>query len=321
MGLFFESFTLGSLVTFVIFVASWLIINEATRHSKAVSIGVFCVLPVILAGLVYLGILGSPTGKTWFGWVKIVSALIGVYGFMLIRYTKLGEKKFAAYFPVTILSLNIAEAVYREFEVFAHYKDMVVDPSGVVMIGGYWNVLNAIAGILTIVTLTGFIGIRVSKDKHRDMVWPDMTWMYIFGYTLWNFAYVYNCISTRSMYAGLGILLAAIIAEYVFKRGAWLQHRAQILSIYAMFSLSVDYQASPLFQIVPVYKESMWATISIISFVFNVGVFAYMIYTIIKGQKNPLKEEIYTHTNYYQKTIKANNLQLSVPTKHRKKRA
>ncbi len=309
MGLFFNHLTVVSFIAFVLFVGVWVFINEATRRSKALSIGVFCVLPVVLAILVYMGVLGSPTGKTWFGWVKVVSALVGVYGFMLIRYTKLGNKKFAAYFPVTILSLNIAEAVYRELEVFQTYKVMTVDVSGVVMMGGYWNVLNAIAGILTIVTLTGFMGIRVSKDKTRDMIWPDMTWMYIWGYTLWNFAYVYNCISTRSMYAGFGILLAAMIAEYVFKKGAWLQHRAQILSVYAMFSLTIDYQASPLFQVVPVYKESMWAIISIVSFVFNVGVFAYMIYVIIRDKKNPLKEELYTATRYFNRTLAVNNLQ------------
>lgn len=308
MGFFFNNLTLGSLLAFVIFVGVWLLINEITRKSKLASILVFCLLPVLLAILVYMGILGSPTGKSWFGWVKVVSALIGVYGFMLIRFTKFGRGKFAAYFPVTILSLNIAEAVYREFEVYMTYKHMVTDAAGVVMLGGYWNILNAIAGILTIVTLTGFVGIRVSKDKSRDMIWPDMTWMYIVGYTLWNFAYVYNCISTRSMYAGLGILLAAILAEYLFKRGAWLQHRAQILSVYAMFSLSFDYQANQYMQIVPVYKESMWILISVISLVFNIGVFSYMLYIIAKTKKNPLKEEIYTDTGYYLKTMEVNNL-------------
>lgn len=310
MGLFFNNVTIGSLLTIIAFIAVWVIINEASRRSKAISIGVYCVLPIVLAALVYAGVLGSPTGKTWFGWVKVVSALIGVYGFMLIRYTNLGKKKFAAYFPVTILSLNIAEAVYREVEVFLNYKTMVVDASGVTMMGGYWNILNAIAGIITIVTLAGFVGIRVSNDKYKDMVWPDMTWMYITGYTLWNFAYVYNCISTRSMYAGFGILAAAVIAELVSKQGAWLQHRAQILSIYAMFSLSIDYQASTLFQIVPVYKSSMWITISLVSFVFNVWFLGYMIKTVKKYKLNPLKEEIYGQTRYFKKTIKDNNLDL-----------
>ncbi|XMB86059.1 DUF5692 family protein [Mycoplasmatota bacterium WC44] len=308
MGLFFENLTFGSLLAFIVFIVLVLGINEVTRRNKVLSIIVYCILPVILAVLIFKDVLGSPSGKTWFGWVKVVSALIGVYGFMLIRFTKLGERKFAVLFPVTILSLNIAEAVYREFEIFVNFKVMEVDPSGVLILGGIWNILNGIAGILCIVTLTGFIGIKVSRDKSRDMIWPDMTWMYIFGYTFWNFAYVYNCISTRSMYAGLAILTAAIVAEYVFKRGAWLQHRAQILVLYAIFTLSIDYQQSEYFQVAPVYKESMWLTISVVSFIFNLGVFVYMIYTIIKYKKNPLKEEIYTNTKYYIKTIEANNL-------------
>lgn len=309
MGIFYENLTLGSLSVLILFMVVLLGINEVTRRSKFLSIIAYCLLPIVLALLVLTDVLGSPTGKTWFGWVKVVSALIGVYGFMLIRFTKLGEKKFAAIFPVTILSLNIAEAVYREFEVFVNFKVMETDPSGIVILGGIWNIFNAIAGILCIVTLTGFVGIRVSKDKSRDMIWPDMTWMYIIGYTLWNFAYVYNCISTRSMYAGVGILTAALIAEYVFKRGAWLQHRAQILSLYAMFSLSFDYQKSQYFKVIPTYEERVLLIISIISLAFNIGVFAYMIYTISKNKKNPLREEIYTHTNYYKKTIEANNLQ------------
>ncbi|MBM7614551.1 DUF5692 family protein [Alkaliphilus hydrothermalis] len=308
MGFLYEGLSISSFLGFVAFIGVFLFLNEITRKSKIVSIVAFCVLPVVLAVGVYLGILGSPTGKNWFPWVKVVSALAGVYGFMLIRFTKLGEKRFAALFPVTILSLNIAEAVYREFEVFATYKTLTVDAGGVMVLGGMWNILNAIAGILCILTLTGFGGIRVSKDQSRDMIWPDMTWMYIIGYTLWNYAYVYNCISTRSMYAGLGILLAAIIAEFIFKRGAWLQHRAQILSLYAMFSLSVDFQSVSYFQVFPTYKESMLMSISVLSLVFNIGVFLYMMYVVVKYKKNPLKDEINTNTEYYKKTLATNNL-------------
>ncbi|ERJ13276.1 DUF5692 family protein [Haloplasma contractile] len=308
MGFLYENLTFGSLVVLILFISVFLGINEVTRRSKLISILSFCVLPVVLSILIFTDVLGSPTGKTWFGWVKVISALIGVYGFMLIRFTRLGNKKFASLFPVTILSLNIAEAVYREFEVYASFKVMETDPSGVVVLGGLWNIMNGVAGILTIVTLTGFVGITVSRDKSRDMIWPDMTWMYIIGYTLWNFTYVYNCISTRSMYAGFGILTAALIAEYVFKRGAWLQHRAQILTLYALFSLSIDYQKSEYFQVIPTYSEHVLYMISIISLVFNIGVFVYMMSTITKYKKNPLKEEIYTHTSYYKKTIEANNL-------------
>jgi len=308
MGFLYEGLNIESFLALIVFIGVFLLINEIARRSKLASIIVFCVLPVVLVLLVFYGPLGSPTGNTWFGWVKVVSALIGVYGFMLIRFTKLGDKKFAAYFPVAILSINIAEAVYREFQVYATYKTMTVDEGGILVLGGTWNILNALAGILTIVTLTGFIGIRVSKDKSRDMIWPDMTWMYVIGYTLWNFAYVYNCISTRSMYAGFGILIAAIIAEYFFKRGAWLQHRAQILSLYAMFSLSVDFQAASYFKVLPTYTEAGLMTLSVTSFVFNLGVFAYMLYTMKKHKLNPITQEIYAHTGSYKKTVIANSL-------------
>lgn len=308
MGFLFEGFSGASLLAFALLMGGLLFLNEVTRRSKVVSILVFGVLPVVLALGVFFGPLGSPTGKTWFGWVKVVSALAGVYGFMLIRFTKLGERKFAAYFPLAILSINIAEAVYRELQVYATYKTMTVDPGGILIMGGTWNILNALAGVLTILTLTGFSGIRVSKDKTRDMIWPDMNWMYIIGYTLWNFAYVFNCISTRSMYAGFGILSMAIVAEYVFKRGAWLQHRAQILSLYAMFSLSVDFQSASYFKILPVYTENMMMGLSVVSLLFNVGVFAYMVLSVVKYKRNPLKQDVFTHMPAYKKNLAANNL-------------
>lgn len=307
MGLF-NGLTMESVLAFILFIAILLGVNEITRRSKVMSILTYCVLPAVLAVMVLLGVLGSPTGKTWFGWVKVVSALAGVWGFMAIRFTKLGERRFASLFPVTILSLNIAEAVYREFEVFATYQTLQVDAAGVIIQGGMWNILNGISGIICIVTLVGFSGIRVSKDKSRDMVWPDMTWMYIVAYTLWNYAYVLNCISTRSVYAGLGILIAALLAEFVFKKGVWLQHRAQILSFYAMFSLTVDYQSVSFFQVYPVYETWHLMGVSVAAFIFNIAFFGYMVYTIVVTKKNPLKEELYAHTAYHQRSLEVNNL-------------
>ncbi|SFN97420.1 DUF5692 family protein [Proteiniclasticum ruminis] len=308
MGFLYEGLNVQSFLALVVFIAAFLFLNEISRRSKTVSVLMFVLLPVLLAIGIFYGPLGSPTGKTWFGWVKVVSALIGVYGFLLIRFTKLGTKKFAAVFPAAILSINIAEAVFRELEIFVTYKTLTVDAGGIVVQGGPWNILNAIAGVFTIITLTGFVGIRVSKDKSRDMIWPDMTWPYVIGYTLWNYAYVYNCISTRSLYAGFGILTAAVIAEYFFKRGAWLQHRAQILSLYAMFSLSVDFQTASFFKVIPTYSTGALMSLSVLSFVFNLGVFFFMVYTVRQRKVNPIKQELYVHTDAYKKTLTANGL-------------
>lgn len=308
MGFFYEGLNVQSFLALVVFIAAFLFLNEISRRSIKVSMLMYVLLPVLLAIGIFFGPLGSPTGKTWFGWVKVVSALAGVYGFLLIRFTKLGTKKFAAVFPAAILSINIAEAVFRELEIFVTYKTLTVDAGGIVVQGGPWNILNAIAGVFTIITLTGFVGIRVSKDKSRDMIWPDMTWPYVIGYTLWNYAYVYNCISTRSLYAGFGILTAAVIAEYFFKRGAWLQHRAQILSLYAMFSLSVDFQTASFFKVIPTYSTGALMSLSVLSFVFNLGVFFFMVYTVRQRKVNPIRQELYVHTDAYKKTLTANGL-------------
>ena len=308
MGFLYEGLNVQSFLALVVFIAAFLFLNEISRRSIKVSMLMYVLLPVLLAIGIFFGPLGSPTGKTWFGWVKVVSALIGVYGFLLIRFTKLGTKKFAAVFPAAILSINIAEAVFRELQIFVTYKTLTVDAGGIVVQGGPWNILNAIAGVFTIITLTGFVGIRVSKDKSRDMIWPDMTWPYVIGYTLWNYAYVYNCISTRSLYAGFGILTAAVIAEYFFKRGAWLQHRAQILALYTMFSLSVDFQTASFFKVIPTYSTGALMSLSVLSFVFNLGVFFFMVYTVRQRKVNPIRQELYVHTDAYKKTLTANGL-------------
>ena len=308
MGFFYEGLNVQSFLALVAFIAAFLFLNEISRRSIKVSMLMYVLLPVLLAIGIFFGPLGSPTGKTWFGWVKVVSALIGVYGFLLIRFTKLGTKKFAAVFPAAILSINIAEAVFRELQIFVTYKTLTVDAGGIVVQGGPWNILNAIAGVFTIITLTGFVGIRVSKDKSRDMIWPDMTWPYVIGYTLWNYAYVYNGISNRSLYAGFGILTAAVIAEYFFKRGAWLQHRAQILALYTMFSLSVDFQTASFFKVIPTYSTGALMSLSVLSFVFNLGVFFFMVYTVRQRKVNPIRQELYVHTDAYKKTLTANGL-------------
>ncbi len=80
--------------------------------------------------------------------------------------------------------------------------------------------MNGLAGILSIVTISGWYGIFIGKDKNKDMLWPDQLWFWIIAYDLWNFAYVYNCIPDHSFYSGAVLLLSCTIpAFFIKKRG------------------------------------------------------------------------------------------------------
>ena len=308
MGFFFEGYTVATVLGFLALTAALVVLNELTRRSKVFSILVYCVLPVVLVVLIAMDVVGSPSSKTWFGVIKTYSALAGVIGFMLIRYTKLGNKKFAWYFPVAILAINILEAIYRDYEVFANFKTMTVDAAGIVQLGGPWNLMNALAGVFLLLTMTGWVGIKVANTKSRDMVWADQLWFWIIAYDLWNMAYCYNCISTRAMYAGFALLVSCTVAEFFIKRGIWLQHRAQTLALFGMFSLAVDYQAMPVFSITATYNPTAWTVLSALALIVNAAVFVYEVCVIVKTKRNPLKKEMFTHLPAYRKNLEANGL-------------
>lgn len=308
MGFFFQGYSITTIIAFLVMVLALILLNELTRRSKWASIVFYCVVPVVLVALIAMNYVNSPSSKTWFGVIKTFSALAGVLGFMLIRYTKLGNKKFTFFFPLAILAINIVEAIFRDIEVFTNFKTMAVDEAGLTLLGGPWNILNALAGVFLLLTLTGWMGIRVSKTKSRDMVWPDQLWFWIIAYDLWNAAYCYNCLSTRSMYAGIALLISCTVAELFIKRGIWLQHRAQTLALFGMFSLAVDYQAMPFFTITSTYNPAAWTALSALALAFNAAVFAYEVYRIIKLKRNPLKQEMFTELKAYSLNLEANGL-------------
>ena len=91
MGFFFTGYNLVTVLAFVGLTIALILVSEITRRSKIAAIAVYCIFPIVLVGLIAAGIVSSPSSKTWFGVVKTYSALVGVVGFMLIRYTKLGN--------------------------------------------------------------------------------------------------------------------------------------------------------------------------------------------------------------------------------------
>lgn len=174
-------------------------------------------------------------------------------------------------------------------------------------IGGTWNILNATAGILNILTVCGWYGIIVSKDKQKDMIWPDMTWFWIVAYDLWNFAYLYNCVTDRALYGGLALLLSCTIPAFTIKKGAWLQHRAQTLALWMMVVMTVpQFFTEGKYAVASTHNPKAYMVVSVIALVVNIAVAIYQVYTIIKYKKNPFKDEIYSELDAYKKIKNAN---------------
>jgi hypothetical protein len=298
----FENIPWYSALVGLVVLAGLIFINEITRRSKWLAILMYFVLPIVMTIAVWPKTAGKGTTVGyWFPWVKTYSALAGVLGFMALRYVKnLDAKKWMLAFPPLILSINILEAVFREFQ--CYNLNGIVD--NIFISGGAWNIMNGIAGILNIITISGWFGIYVSKDKSKDMIWPDQLWFWIIAYDLWNFAYVYNCIADHSFYAGAILLLSCTIPAFFIKKGAWLQHRAQTLALWTMFSLTFPrFADTSKFAVCSSHNEAALWVVSGLALAANIGVFIYHFGRIIKYKRNPFKDEIYTDLKEYKVVI------------------
>ena len=303
---FFEDIPLYSACMWFGILAGLLITNEITRYNKQMGILFFIILPLILTLTVWPYTSGSDSGSqtaNWFAWTKVFSALIGCWIGLFLRFTKKGQSsKYFLLLAPAILVINILEAVIREIQVV----NMQGFTEGMFYMGGPWNILNAIAGIFNLIVVCGWFSIIITKDKHHDLVWPDMTWFWIIGYGLWNFAYVYNCLTDRAFYS-MALIISATIPAFLTKRGAWAQHRVHTLALYMMLMMTIpDFFVMGKYAVASTHNPIAYYLVSIIALVFNTGVLGFQVYTIIKRKKNPLTDELYDHLNESKK-IKAEN--------------
>ena len=253
---------------------------------------------------------------------------------MMLKYKwGVGKTQWFKAFPFVIVAINILIAVGSDFESAVKGAMALsetgtrwwLSSEGVWLYGGWWNVLNGIAGIINILCMTGWWGIYTSKKKD-DMLWPDMTWMFILAYDVWNFEYTYLNLPTHSWYCGVALLLAPTFAAAFWNKGGWIQNRANTLALWCMFA-----QVFPLFQdkepfgvLTSVYPQgytpSMMmdgiapetmgaanpkaqAVISILSIAVNVCVFAAIIKRSKEQHKNPYKNEIFTDQKDYKMAL------------------
>ena len=323
---------LGWLMVFV----GLILANEFARRTKWGGIACFLVLP---AGLtiyfisIYVGAamgaqwaLNNPTYlymNSWFHYFKLYAATLGCIGFMMLKYKwSIGKTEWFKVFPFLIVAANILIAVVSDFE--SGIKG-AMSPDGwwlssenVWLYGGWWNWLNGSAGIINIFCMTGWWGIYASKDK-KDMLWPDMIWLYILAYDVWNFQYTYLNLPTHTWYCGLALLLAPTFANALWNKGGWIQNRANTLALWCMFA-----QVFPLFldrsifTTLPVlYADGFMdaairptlvnpvpqGVISIASLAINVLALALIIKRSKEQKKNPYKQEIFTDAKDFQQAM------------------
>ena len=323
---------LGWLMVFV----GLILANEFARRTKWGGIACFLVLP---AGLtiyfisIYVGAamgaqwaLNNPTYvymNSWFHYFKLYAATLGCIGFMMLKYKwSIGKKEWFKVFPFLIVAANILIAVVSDFE--SGIKG-AMSPDGwwlssenVWLYGGWWNWLNGIAGIINIFCMTGWWGIYTSKDK-KDMLWPDMIWLYILAYDVWNFQYTYLNLPTHTWYCGLALLLAPTVANALWNKGGWIQNRANTLALWCMFAQVFPlFQDRSIFTTLPVlYADGFMdaairptlvnpvpqGVISIVSLAINVLALALIIKRSKEQKKNPYKQEIFTDTKDFQQAM------------------
>ncbi|MBU5486029.1 hypothetical protein KQI86_17040 [Clostridium sp. MSJ-11] len=296
---------------FIVLISLFLF-NEFSRRQKWAGFFSFVILPIILT-VVWFTVLRDVTYTDWFHLAKVYSATAGCIGFWCIRHIekkdkktgeviwRLADNKIALCFPPLILAINILEAVARDIEVGYLYwmtNSGPIEGEVIGVMGGIWNYMNAAAGILSIITITGWLGIVIrketKKDKSRDMLWPDMLWFWIIAYDLWNFVYTYNCIPTHSWYAGLALLIAPTLCAFTIGKGAWLQHRAQTLAIWCMFAQTFpSFQDTGMFVVKSTYNPTIYTVVAALALAVNVAVFIYMIYKMKKTKRKPYTGEIY----------------------------
>ena len=302
----FEAIPWYSWFAWLVILIGLMVFNEITRWNKYTGLMFFVALPLVMTIFVWPKTSGMDVGaqtSNWFAWVKLYSALLGCYIGMGMRFSKkMQATKWCYTLVPAILALNILEAVVREVQVMG--MQGVIDD--MFYMGGPWNAMNAAAGVINMLTICGWFGVVISKDKHNSFVWPDMMWFWIVAYDLWNFAYVYNCLTDRAFYSA-ALLISCTIPAFTIKKGAWAQHRVHTLALYMMLMMTIpNFFVEGKYAVASTHSPAAYYVVSILALAFNLGVAVYQIRTIVKGRKNPLKDDLYTEHKSYQAIRNAN---------------
>jgi hypothetical protein len=210
-----QSNTTKSIIHLILVLIVLMSLNEVFRRFTFTPLIFFGVVPLMIPVAIYFGWIETNI-EAWFRWVKLYSVVFACVWFMAIRFTKLGGFTYAKFVVAAFLAVNIAEAVMQDFS-----------------LGYLPNVLNGLAGILSIITLSNWRGIGADDTKHKDLVWPQMTLFWIIAYDIWNFTFVYLNFPGHAAFHFMVLLSCTL--PVLPKRSVWLQARVFTLGTWMMY--------------------------------------------------------------------------------------
>lgn len=254
-----------AIINWIMILLVLILLNEIFRRFKKISIIFYFVLPIVLIPL------WSSYGVTyWFKWVKVYSVVLASVWFILMRFTKLGNYKFAKLIAALFLAVNIGEAVTQDFSM------------------GYLpNVLNGIAGVLSIATLFyGWKEMEADNSKEKDLIWSKMTLFWIIAYDIWNWVFVYlNFPGSAS--GQFMVLLSCTIPAIFIKKGTWLQARGFTLAAWFMYYFTFPRFTESMQLMVP-RNYMLMLSVAIISIAAN-GIYGILYLKRVFSEKRALQ--------------------------------
>ena len=286
----FENITFLAVLTWLGVFGGLVLLNELARRYRFAGLALFTALPIALTPL-WLN--STHELLTWFIWSKTYTILAFALLVWILRFGHLSaSRRWLFILPAVLLAVNIIEAVYREYQ-FAG----LIDPgmlNGIPRISGAWNLVNAAAGLLNLLAISGWLAIKI-EGENRDMVWRDQTIAWLICYNLWHFAFIYNLAPDQAFYTGLAVNMASLIPALIWLKGGWMQARVHTLAFYMLALMtvpSVFSVDSPAAVSAIVSPQTSWF-VSGLALTANLAFFAYHLSTIIRHRRNPLTQQVH----------------------------
>lgn len=185
-----------------------------------------------------------------------------------------------------------------------------IDPeTGFRTIGGYWNILSALAGILNCITVTGLAKVFVTakgKQRVQGLIWVDQVWPWIIAYDLWNHAFLYNALADYTWYCSLALLLACTVPAFWWAKGQWIWFRCFTLMFWIAFNNWFAALAVPPGVMHNYATMNPTANIlcSALALIVNIALFIYWIYRIRVTGLNPLVNPLFMNLSAFRNVVK-----------------